>query len=432
MGGGLTVNGSEDVRIAIHVLGTRGDVQPYLALSRGLRLRGHEVLLVAPAQFASMAEAENLAFAPLPGEFLALLETPEARAVIGKSRAGFGAGFKLIGHYRHLARGLLDAEWQAARAFHPDAILFHPKALGAPHIAERLDVPLFLASPLPGFTPTAAFPTPILPVRSLGPLNRASHALMIHGGNVLFSKTIRTWRAETFDSAGRGRRPPLAGTLYGYSPHVIPKPPDWGPNVAVCGYWFLDMPDWTPDADLAGFLRAGEPPIYVGFGSMPGADPEGLTRLVTEGLRRAGKRGLLATGGGALGRVDANERIHFIAGAPHDRLFPLMHATLHHGGAGTTGAALRAGKPMAICPFLGDQPFWARCIEALGVGTRPLDKRRMTADDLAIAFRSMDDPAMRAHAEALGTAIRSEDGIGTAVAFIEERLTRAKPAASVV
>ncbi|ADH90529.1 Sterol 3-beta-glucosyltransferase [Ancylobacter novellus DSM 506] len=420
------------MRIAIHVLGTRGDVQPYLALSRGLRLRGHEVLLVAPAQFAGMAEAENLAFAPLPGDFLALLETPEARAVIGKSRAGFGAGFKLIGHYRHLARGLLDAEWEAARAFHPDAILFHPKALGAPHIAERLGVPLFLASPLPGFTPTAAFPTPLLPVRSLGPLNRASHALMIHGGNVLFSKTIRTWRAETFGSSGRSRRPPLAGTLYGYSPQVIPKPSDWGPDIAVCGYWFLDMPNWNPDTDLAGFLRAGEPPIYVGFGSMPGTDPEGLTRLVIEGLRRAGRRGLLATGGGALGRAEAGERIHFIAGAPHDRLFPLMHATLHHGGAGTTGAALRAGKPMAICPFLGDQPLWARRIEALGVGTRPLDKRRMTADDLATAFRSMDHPAMRTHAEALGIAIRSEDGIGTAVSFIEERLTRAKPGASAV
>ena len=131
---------------------------------------------------------------------------------------------------------------------------------------------------------------------------------------------------------------------------------------------------------------------------MPGADPERLTALMAEGLRRAGKRGLLATAGGALGRIDGANDLHVIAGAPHDRLFPLVHATLHHGGAGTTGAALHAGKPTAICPFLGDQPFWARRVVALGVAPRALDKRKMTADDLAAAFRAMDDPAMRARA----------------------------------
>src|SRR5690606_38627723 len=122
--------------------------------------------------------------------------------------------------------------------------------------------------------------------------------------------------------------------------HVLPKPHDWGPEVAVTGYWFLDTADWSPDAELAAFLAAGEPPVYVGFGSMPGVDPERLTGLVVEALGRAGKRGLLATAGGALKRGKADERIHFIAGAPHDRLFPLVGATMHHGGAGTTGAAL--------------------------------------------------------------------------------------------
>lgn len=158
------------MRFSIHTLGTRGDVQPYLALARGLLARGHKVLLVAPAQFADAIEAQGVGFAPLPEEFLALLESPETKKVIGGSGTGFGAGFKLIKHYRHLMRGLLDAEWEAARAFDPDAILHHPKALGAPHIAAKLNVPLFLASPLPGFTPTAAFPTPILPFASLGPL----------------------------------------------------------------------------------------------------------------------------------------------------------------------------------------------------------------------------------------------------------------------
>lgn len=410
------------MRFSIHTLGTRGDMQPYLALALGFKARGHDVLIVAPAQFSDMASAEGVPFASLPAEFLAVLDKPEAKAVLGKSGSGFGAGFKLLKHYRHLMRGLLDAEWEAARAFGPDAILHHAKALGAPNIAARLDVPLFLASPLPGFTPTRAFPTPILPFASLGPLNRPSHALMIHGGNFLFAGAIRAWRAEVLEPPARGRPAPLAGTLYGYSRHVLPKPADWGADVAVTGYWFLDRLDWSPDAELAAFLAAGEPPVYVGFGSMPGSDPQRLTGLIIEGLRRAGKRGVLATAGGALNADATAEHVHVIAGAPHDRLFPLMHATLHHGGAGTTGAALRAGKPTAILPFIGDQPFWARRIAALGVGPQALDKRKMTEDDLAAVFRAMDDASMRARASELGAAIRGEDGVAAAIDMIERRL----------
>ena len=410
------------MRFAIHTLGTRGDTQPYVALACRLRRRGHEVLVVAPTQFAELAAAERVPFSPLPAEFLAVLDSHEAKRLNGNSGAGFGAGFKLLKFYRDIGRRLLDAEWEAARTFGPDAILFHPKALGAPHIAAKLGTPLFLASPLPGFTPTSAFPTPVLPVTSLGPLNRPSHALMIHGGALMFAKTIRAWRVEQLGLPARGKPAPIAGTLYGYSHHVLPKPADWGSDVAVTGYWFLDAPDWSPDSDLAAFLAAGEPPVYVGFGSMPSVDPERLTGLVVEGLRRAGKRGLLATNGGALGRIKASENLHVIADAPHDRLLPLVGATLHHGGAGTTGAALRAGLPTAICPFFGDQPFWARRVVALGVGPPPLDKRATTADDLAAAFAAMDDPLIRARAARLGAAIRSEDGIETAIQFIEKRV----------
>jgi UDP:flavonoid glycosyltransferase YjiC (YdhE family) len=229
---------------------------------------------------------------------------------------------------------------------------------------------------------------------------------------------------EALGLPARGKPAPLAGTLYGYSPRVLPKPDDWGADVAVTGYWFLETPEWTPDVELAAFLAAGAAPIYVGFGSMPGADPDRLTHLVVEGLRRANKRGLLATIGGALGRAEADAHIHTIAGAPHDWIFPLMHATLHHGGAGTTGAALRSGQPTAICPFLGDQPFWARRILELGVGPAALDKKGATVDDFAAAFRAMDDPDMRARAAALGAAIKAEDGVGDAVDFIEERMAR--------
>ncbi len=412
------------MRFTIHALGTRGDTQPYLALARELQAQGHEPLLIAPAQFAEAARAEGVAFAALPAEFLTLLDSSEVKDVIGKSGTGFGAGFRLIKHYRHLMRDLLDAEWRAAQAFRPEAIIFHPKALGAPHIATSMGVPHFLASPLPGFTPTSAFPAPILPFASLGPLNRISHALMIHGGNFIFRKTLRQWRTETLGLPGRGKPAPLSGTLYAYSPHVVPKPSDWGADVAVTGYWFLDTEDWQPDAELASFLDAGEPPVYVSFGSMPGIDPERLSRMVIEGLRMAGKRGLLATAGGALCQIENSRDVHTISGAPHDRLFPLVHATLHHGGAGTIGAALRAGKPTAICPFLGDQPFWARRVVDLGVGPKPISKNKMSAADFASAFTAMDDKSMRTKAELIGQAIQHENGLASAIRFIEETMTR--------
>ena len=412
------------MRFSIHTLGTRGDMQPYLALGRGLRRRGHDVLVVAPAQFEAMAREEGIGFAALPAEFLDILNSPEAREAIGKSKPGFGAGFKLLKHYRGLMRPVLDIEWQSARDFAPDAILYHAKALGAPHVATRLGVPSFLTSPLPGFTPTSAFPTPVLPFAHLGPLNRISHALMIHGGSIMFAKGIKQWRAEALGLPQRGKAAPDAGTLYGYSPHVLPKPADWGEDVAVTGYWFLDSADWMPDAALRDFLATGAKPVYVGFGSMPGGAPEELTRAVVEGLRRAGKRGVIATAGGALQELEAMPDMHFIAGAPHDRLFPLMHGTLHHGGAGTTGAALRAGIPTAICPFLGDQPFWARQVTALGVGPAGLDLHSMEADDIAASFRAMDDPQMRRRAARLGEAIRAEDGVAGAIAFVESRMQR--------
>lgn len=185
----------------------------------------------------------------------------------------------------------------------------------------------------------------------------------------------------------------------------------------VSGYWSLDSKNWRPPEDLAGFLAAGEPPIYVGFGSMPGVDPHRMTATVVEALAMKGKRGILALGSGALGERKSGH-VHFVRDAPHDMLFRDVSAVIHHGGAGTTAAALRAGKPMIICPFFGDQPFWARRVMDLGLGLS-LDRRALTVESLTAALSAMDDPLMRRHANGFGARIRDEDGVATAVGFIE-------------
>jgi sterol 3beta-glucosyltransferase len=326
-----------------------------------------------------------------------------------------------------MMRRLLDEEWHAVRSHRPDVLIYHPKSFGSPHMATELGVPHILASPLPGFTPTAAFPSPMLPVANLGPLNRPSHLLTIHAASMLFAKDLRTWR-DVNGLDRRGSTAPAAGTLYTYSPSVVPVPPDWGREVLVSGYWFLDAPDWQPDDGLRAFLGAGDKPVYVGFGSMPGLDPLELTAIVVEGLSRAGKRGVLASGWGALAGTALPPHVHLIREAPHDRLLPLVSAAIHHGGAGTTAASLRAGVPTTIVPFFGDQPFWARRVAALGVGPASLDRRNMAADAIASALRAMDDPGMKQRAAALGRAIRGEDGLAAAVGFIEERTAAARRA----
>jgi sterol 3beta-glucosyltransferase len=220
--------------------------------------------------------------------------------------------------------------------------------------------------------------------------------------------------------SARHKRPLAAGrAIYAYSPHVVPRPADWGGDVLVSGYWLLDSGDWRPDAELEAFLDAGAPPLYAGFGSMPGIDAGILTAVVPEALALAGKRGLLATGGGALSARQQTPGIHFIAGAPHDWLLSRVDAIIHHGGAGTTAAALRAGKPTVACPFFGDQPFWGRRIARLGVGPPPLDRKTLSAAKLAQAIMDMDDTGMRTRAAELGGEVRAEVGVGSAVAFIE-------------
>lgn len=409
------------MRIAIETLGTRGDVQPYVALALELIRRGHDVQIAAPVQFASFVNRHGVAFAPLPGEFLALMDSPEAKAAIAGGR-GFSAGFKLLKHVRPLMRRLLDEEWNAVRAFRPDVIVYHPKSVATPHMAEALGCPAILASPLPGFTPTAAFASPMLPFASLGPLNRASHVLSMRAADFLFGKQIGDWRTSSLGLAGRRANARVQrGTLYAYSKHVVPVPADWNQDVMVTGYWFLDDESWQPSERLAAFLGAGEPPVYVGFGSMPGLDPRRMTALVVEALAKAGRRGLLVVGGGALDGTYLPANVHAIDGAPHDRLLPYVAVAMHHGGAGTTAACLRAGKAMIVCPFFGDQPFWARQVARLGVAPPALDRKSLSVDRLAAAFAVTDDPRMRHSAATLGAAIRQEKGVATAAEFVERQ-----------
>lgn len=411
------------MRLAIHTLGTRGDVQPYVALARGLMAAGCEVVLATAVRFESFVVAHGVPFAPLPDDFLDLMDTPEGRAALS-GRSTLTWTLRLVRQVRPMMRRLLDAQWAAVGG--ADAIIYHPKALGSAHIAERLGIPAICAFTLPGMTPTRAFPSPMLPFADLGPLNRLSHELFLRYANSLFREPVNRWREEVLGLPPSRRDDCIHGVpvprLYGFSSSVVPKPADWDENSAVTGYWFLDDEAWLPSPSLQAFIEAGPPPVYVGFGSIPSASPVRTTATVVEALALAGQRGILASGWGGLA-APLSEHVYMLDAAPHDRLFPHVRAVVHHGGAGTTAAGLRAGKPTVICPFFGDQPFWGRRVADLGVGPAPIPFKNLTGERLVEAITSaVDDDVMRRRAEQLGAMLRAEDGVGTAVAFILKRL----------
>jgi sterol 3beta-glucosyltransferase len=208
--------------------------------------------------------------------------------------------------------------------------------------------------------------------------------------------------------------------LYGFSPSVIPQPADWH-HTQVTGYWFLDAANhWTPPATLTKFLDSGAPPVYIGFGSMGSRNPVETADLVLAAIERTGQRAILQSGWGGLMNANLPEHVLMVDSIAHSWLFPRMAAVVHHGGAGTTAAGLRAGVPSIVVPFFGDQLFWGQRVEKLGVGTAPISRKQLTVEKLARAIdQTVTDSIMRQRAAELGAKIQSEDGIANAVRVIE-------------
>lgn len=414
------------MRLVIVAVGSRGDVQPFVALGRGLAAAGYDVVVATHDNFRAFVEGHGLGFGSIGGDAQAIVRDGRGLEWIetGHNPLAFARGFRsLIGP--HIQRGIVDA-WRACEG--ADGIVCGGPGFYVGHsVAEKLRLP-FIQTYLQPIHPTTAFQSPLFPTRVHlgGAFNLFSHVAagltFWHLLRPLLDEVrVRDLGLPRYSLSGpfvrllRERAP----VLYGYSPSVVPKPRNWGDFIRVTGYWFLDAPDWTMPADLSAFLAAGPPPVYIGFGSMGERDPAATTRLVLDAVARAGTRAILLSGWAGLAAGDLPPTIHRIESAPHDRLLPHVAAVVHHGGAGTTAAGLRAGRPSVVVPFFADQPFWADRVRRLGVGPAPLARTTLTADALAAAIReALDDAAMRARAEALGARIRAEDGVATAVGAI--------------
>ncbi len=414
------------MRILTIALGSQGDVQPYVALAKGLQAAGHELRMMTHTNYERLVTSHGLEFYPVKGNVQEIVESPEMRELLEKGN------FLAINRYTSKIAREAAIDWtQSGLVACQDVDLIVVGIGGlfvALALAEKLQIPILQTLLFP-FTPTAAFPGILFP-QSLsklgGTFNRLSHHALrqiiwqgARSADRIVRQQVLNLPASPFWGPYNAPSLHRYPTLYGFSPSVISQPADWQ-HEQIVGYFYLDAADdWTPPSDLANFLADGAPPVYVGFGSMGMRKPEETADLVLQAIARTGQRAILQAGWGGLSKADVPDNILMINSVPHAWLFPRMAAVVHHGGAGTTAAGLRAGVPSIVIPFFGDQPFWGQRVADLGVGTAPIPRKQLTVERLAQAIdRAVPDPAIRQRATELGAKIRAEDGVGNVVSIV--------------
>ena len=420
------------MRYAIIAFGSRGDVQPHIALGTRLHATGHAVRIITHALFEPLVRCLELDFSPVVGDPQEIVSNASGQQWLG-SGTNFLSFFQRFTHIAEplIQQAMLDC-WQGCQGC--DALVYSPLAVcTAPSIAEKLAIPSWIGAGQP-LTPTSAFASPFFPPFPLSfnwlssRYNRLTYGLSARIFWRLLRPTVNKARQDIL------QLPPLHDIwlyenlsrqhfriLYYYSPSVLPQPLDWSGNNAVTGYWFLDDPlDWQPPHDLVDFLAAGPPPVYVGFGSMQTRNPALLTETVLKALKLAEQRGILLTGWGGLSQSNLPDSVYKVDFVPHDWLFPQVAAVVHHGGAGTMAASLRTGVPSVLIPFFGDQPFWGQCFSTMGVIPPPILRKKLTAERLAENIRlAVHDADLRTRVHALSKHIRSEDGLEVAVKIVQ-------------
>lgn len=422
------------MRIVIVTIGTRGDVQPYIALATGLQRAGHKLTICTHATFRPFVESHGVAFAPLAGDIRALLASDAGRRLVAQRNP-----WTAVRQLHTLAAPLLGHVMADILAATDGAELILGSTLGylnAVTAAQVNDAPLVLAGLQP-FTPTSAFPVPLLApaqhrLPAEGGFNRLSFHIAYRLLQLASARLANRWRRELTGLRPLGYRDvfgPLidarSPVLYGFSSHLLPRPGDYGAQTIVTGFWFLEQqPTWQPPEELAAFLAAGDPPVYIGFGSAPDRDPGQVGQSAIDALQQSGQRGILAAGWEGLATQRLPPTILQIDAAPHDWLFPRVSLVVHHGGIGTAAAALRAGVPQIVVPFSADQPFWAAQLYQRGVTPAPLPRRRLRGATLASAIRAaLHDKTIQTNVRRLASALRQEDGVAAAVAAINRLRT---------
>lgn len=417
------------MKITIMAFGSRGDIQPFLALAIALRDRGHHVKLAAPSDFKEQILAYGIPYIPITISSRGVSEKDSSQQLARRiTPATLFAFFReSMPEIRRSLRTAVNSIATAARS--DDLLIAHGFTVPLGYsIHQHVQIPLMLsiAAPVVSSRQFSMFPTIPLGKQFF---NRLTHDLLVRlvvsymtGPMTAYRQEVGLPRLSIGDAAHVLSRAQVSVIMH-YSRHLVPFPADWNTNVHVTGAWTLPAPpNWTPPDVLTAFLAQGEPPVYFGFGSMAFPNPAQMGQTISEALRSVGLRGVLQAGWA--GMAHEEEHLITIGDTPHDWLFPRMAAVVHHGGSGTTHAALTAGKPALIVPFMADQPFWGRRLAQLGVNVAPISPRKLTPERLAAALRRLiQDSAMRQRASEMGILLRAEGGLAAACDLVEQSFT---------
>ncbi|KAK8070244.1 Sterol 3-beta-glucosyltransferase, partial [Apiospora phragmitis] len=435
---------TKSMKITCLTIGSRGDVQPYIALCKGLIAEGHKAKIATHAEFKGWIEGHGIEFAPVAGDPADLM-----KLVIEHGTFSYGFFKEATSSFRPWLDGLLESAWEACKG--TDILIESPSAMAGIHIAEALYIPYFRAFTMP-WTRTRAYPHAFMTAdRNMGGFfNYLSYGLFDNTMWQLSSRQINKWRAKFLNLPATSldkMQPNKVPFVYNFSPSVVAPPIEYTDWINVSGYWFLDEgQNWTPPDDLRQFIEKaredGKKLVYIGFGSIIVPDVAKMTQEVIDAVLGADVRAVLSKGWSDRGAkekapeaaaADALDppkepelppEIFQISSAPHDWLFSQMDAAAHHGGSGTTGASLRAGVPTIVRPFFGDQFFYGLRVEHLGVG---ICMKKWGAISFAKAlWKATHDDRMISKAKVLGQSIRQENGVENAIQFIYSKLEYAR------
>ncbi|KAM0284676.1 hypothetical protein ACHAQH_001830 [Verticillium albo-atrum] len=427
------INWGIRLNIVIQVVGSRGDVQPFVALGNELQRHGHRIRLATHDTFADFVRKSGLEFYPIggdPAELMAyMVKNPGLMPSMKSLRAGD------IQKKRAMVAEMLEGCWRSCiepdplsqQPFVADAIIANPPSFAHVHCAQALGIPLHLMFTMP-WSSTKDFCHPLANINvnssSISPAvaNQVSYLAVEWMTWQGLGDIINAWR-QTLDlenvpfSEGAGLLETLQVPFtYCWSPALIPKPLDWPEHIDVCGFFFRDMPQYTPESELDQFLRNGPAPIYIGFGSIVIDDPDRLTAILVEAVKETGVRAIISRGWSKLGaNQPADSDIFYLGDCPHEWLFQHVTAVVHHGGAGTTACGLLNGKPTAIVPFFGDQPFWGTMVNTAGAGPMPIPQKQLNTQNLASAIKDCLTPEAQAAAKVMADKMHQENGVRQAV-----------------
>ncbi|KAI1860796.1 uncharacterized protein JN550_011258 [Neoarthrinium moseri] len=428
------------LNIVIQVVGSRGDVQPFIALGTELIRHGHRVRLATHNVFSDFVRDSGLEFYPIGGDPAELMAYMVKNPGLFPSMRSLREGD--IQRKRKMVAEMLDGCWKSCidpdpvtgRPFVAEAIIANPPSFAHIHCAQALGIPLHLMFTMP-WSSTSAFPHPLINLdlkNTTVPVGLANYVSYLAVEFLTWQglgDLINSWRGTLdLEPIPTSEGPRLAESLkipftYCWSPALIPRPSDWPSHIGVCGFFFREPPQFHPPRELADFLESGAPPIYIGFGSIVIDDPERLTTTLLQAIRVAGVRAIISRGWSQLGEAnEVDENVLFIGDCPHEWLFQRVAAVIHHGGAGTTACGLLNGRPTTVIPFFGDQPFWGAMVAAAGAGPNPIPQRELNSDNLAeaITFCLTQDASVAALS--LAEKMRNESGVRTAVDMFHANL----------